>query len=229
MTTRSKTDVPSPRDLVNSCQGLVRSIAWKLHQRLPKNVDLDDLIGFGQIGLSEAARDFDVRRGVNFSTYAYYRIRGSILDGLGKMSWFSKADFNRGRYEQSANDVLATSSSGGANSEDLSWFASTTNALATVFLVSQLGSEDRPGGEAVDNSYEERERQVEQLDLLEKLRELIQELPDQQREIVEGVYYDGLTIKAAGERVGISKAWASRVHKQALETLMLRLTNSQIV
>ena len=221
-----KTKEATPQQLVNSCQGLVRSIAWKLHQRLPSHVDLDDLIGFGQIGLAEAARDFDPHRGVSFTTYSYYRIRGSILDGLGKMSWFNQADFNRGRYEQSANDVLASSNEEGGSLEDqVNWFATTSNALATVFLVSQLGSDDSRPAESVDESYVQAERRVEEQDLLEKLRGLIDELPEQQQVIVKGVYFEGITIKSAGERVGISKAWASRVHKQALETLMLRLTS----
>ena len=216
---------PSPRDLVNSCQGLVRSIAWKLHQRLPQHVDMDDLIGFGQIGLAEAARDFDHRHGVSFTTYAYYRIRGAVLDGLGKMAWFNKADFNRGRYDQNANDVLSTASVDGQTMNDnLNWFATTSNALATVFLVSQLGSDDNRPAETADNSYLQDERRVEEQDLLDKLRGLVDYLPEQQQVIIKAVYFEGLTIKAAGDRVGISKAWASRVHKQALETLMLRLT-----
>lgn len=220
------TESATPRELVNSCQGLVRSIAWKLHQRLPSHVDLDDLIGFGQIGLAEAARDFDPKHGVAFTTYAYYRIRGSVLDGLSKMAWFNKADFNRGRYEKNANDVLAGSSQAGQSMSDhLNWFASTSNALATVFLVSQLASDDGRPAEAADMSYEQDERRVEEQDLLEKVRGLVDELPEQQRIIVKAVYFEGQSIKAAGEKAGISKAWASRVHKQALETLMLRLAD----
>ena len=56
------------QQLMTSCQGLVRSIAWKIHQRLPAHVDLEDLVSYGQIGLAEAARDFDSGRGGQFST-----------------------------------------------------------------------------------------------------------------------------------------------------------------
>ena len=81
---------PPQQQLIESCQGLVRSLAWKIHQKLPRGVDLDDLIAYGQIGLAQAARDFDVSRGGQFSTFAWYRTRGAILDGLAQMSWFTR-------------------------------------------------------------------------------------------------------------------------------------------
>lgn len=218
--------------LMTNCQGLVRSIAWKIHQRLPRHVDLDDLIGFGQIGLAEAARDFDENRGVNFTTYSYYRIRGAILDGLNKMSWFSQSDYNRGKYERIANDILASGEAAeGAEAsyaENLRWFASTTNALSTVYLISQLGSEETRQVESVDPDAPDDLRKVEESDLLVKLRDMVASLPDQQRGILEGVYFQGLSLKAAGERLGISKAWASRLHKQTLEQLMQQLSKEVV-
>ena len=72
-------------------QGLVRAIAWKTHQRLPRAVELDDLVAYGQIGLLEAIAAFDAARSRKFTTYAWYRIRGAMLDGLGKMTWFDRA------------------------------------------------------------------------------------------------------------------------------------------
>lgn len=213
--------------LMGSCQGLVRSIAWKIHQRLPRHVDLDDLIGFGQIGLAEAARDFDETRGVSITTYSYYRIRGAILDGLNKMSWFSRADFNRGKYEQMANDVLAVDPLDQESfASDLSWFSSTTSSLASVYLISQLAEEGRGRSEKIDESSKDDFQRVEELDLVSKVGQLINDLPEQQRLILQGVYFEGLSIKAAGERVGISKAWASRLHKQTLEQLLLRLSTA---
>ncbi|MBM4059135.1 MAG: hypothetical protein FJ275_13025, partial [Planctomycetes bacterium] len=80
-------------------QGLVRAIAWKTHRRVPRNVDVDDLVAYGQIGLLEAINAFDATLDRKFVTFAWHRIRGAILDGLGKMSWFERAGFERGAYE----------------------------------------------------------------------------------------------------------------------------------
>lgn len=72
---------------IEQCQGLVRSLAVRIHRKLPACIELDDLIAYGELGLLEAAQSFDPRRGCQFSTFAYYRIRGAIYDGAAKMGW----------------------------------------------------------------------------------------------------------------------------------------------
>src|SRR4051812_22091921 len=92
---------PTPQQLVHSCQGLVRSLAWQIHRKCPAQVELDDLIAYGQVGLAQAANEFDPVRANQFTTYAYYRIRGAILDGLSQLSWFRSYE-KRARYERMA-------------------------------------------------------------------------------------------------------------------------------
>ncbi len=70
---------------------MVRSIAWQVHQRLPRSVEVDELIGEGQLGLLRADRDYDATKGAQFSTYAYWRIRGAMLDWVRQQDWFAAA------------------------------------------------------------------------------------------------------------------------------------------
>lgn len=72
-------------DLVREHRPLVRAIACRAMRdfRLPATeAQLDDLLSFGDGGLFEAARRFDTARGVKFTTFAYHRIRGAMVDGL---------------------------------------------------------------------------------------------------------------------------------------------------
>ena len=216
------TGVKSSRsELIYSCQGLVRSIAWKIHQKLPRSVDLDDLIGFGQVGLAEAARDFDDTRGVQFTTYAYYRVRGAVLDGLSSMAWFTKADYNRGWYERAANDVLETTPDDDAD-DSINWFARTTRALSMTYIMTHWGG-GNAGSEPTD-TYTPADA-AEAADLQGVIRRLVDELPDQEQQLIRGIYFEGQSIKEAGERVGISKAWASRLHARTLNSLALRMSD----
>ena len=74
---------------------LLRHIVGRMSVDLPSNVDRDDLCGFGMLGLIAAADSWDASRGLQFSTYAYTRIRGAILDAL------RRSDFlPRGRRER---------------------------------------------------------------------------------------------------------------------------------
>ncbi len=73
---------------VSACQPMVRSIAWQVSQRLPGSVEVDELIGEGQLGLLRADRDYDPSKGAQFSTYAYWRIRGAMLDWVRQQDGF---------------------------------------------------------------------------------------------------------------------------------------------
>ena len=60
-------------------------------KKLPKHVDFEDLVSLGQVGLAEAARQCEPGRGVAFTTFAYYRVRCAIFDGLRQMTGVSPA------------------------------------------------------------------------------------------------------------------------------------------
>ena len=64
---------------------------------------------------------------------------------------------------------------------------------------------------------------AEQSELQQVVRKLLTDLPEQERKLIQGIYFDGMTIKEAGEQIGISKAWASRLHARVLDTLALQL------
>src|SRR5436853_4755946 len=65
----------------------VRLIARRIQERLPDNISLDDLVSIGVIGLIAAIDNFDPRHNVKLKTYAEYKIRGAILDGLRGLDW----------------------------------------------------------------------------------------------------------------------------------------------
>ena len=92
--------------LVEQHLSLVQAIARKVKKSVGASVDVDDLVGYGSKGLVEAADRFDPRHGVAFSTFAYYRIRGAMYDGLRSMGWYSRADYARYRAEERANEYL---------------------------------------------------------------------------------------------------------------------------
>ncbi|HEY7680098.1 MAG TPA: sigma-70 family RNA polymerase sigma factor [Terriglobia bacterium] len=80
----------------------VRLVAKRIWDRVRFAVELDDLIGFGMIGLLHAVERFDPSRGILLKTYAEHRIRGAILDGLRKMDWLPRSARKKERREQMA-------------------------------------------------------------------------------------------------------------------------------
>ncbi|HNB45965.1 MAG TPA: sigma-70 family RNA polymerase sigma factor, partial [Burkholderiaceae bacterium] len=81
---------------------LVRRLAHQMIAKLPANVELDDLIQVGMIGLTDALSRFDSDQGVQFETFATQRIRGAMLDELRGADWMSRGNRKHQRDIESA-------------------------------------------------------------------------------------------------------------------------------
>src|SRR5208282_5383164 len=85
----------------------VRFIARRIHERLPVQVPLEDLVHAGIIGLMEALERFDPRKQVHLKTFAKFRIRGAILDSLRTVDWSPRSLRKQARAIESAYRNLA--------------------------------------------------------------------------------------------------------------------------
>jgi RNA polymerase sigma factor FliA len=216
--------------LVLEYQGLVRSIAWRIHRVLPAWVEMDDLIGYGNLGLTQAARTFDPGRNWEFSTYAFHRVRGAILDGLKQMSWFRCSDFYRGRYrrawqtmseeygEPSADDTMSAAAEGRPSEQ-----------IAESAVPVRLPNPDGQAlSQVVDPKAQPADVIVEDADLHRQLRELVEQLPEPLKKLVYTAYYEGCTLKQVGEGLGRDKVWACRMHARAIKQLGGKLRVLQV-
>lgn len=212
--------IVSTAELMQQCQGLVRSLAKQIHATLPRSAELDDLIGYGQVGLAEAARVFNPDVNVKFSTFAYYRIRGAIFDGVSKMAWFRKPSASQARYERGANAVLEESLSDTANDARGDVYADTRwlNDISRTLAVAYLTSQSRPL-EFEDDDSEDPAAATADRELSERLHQLVDRLPGEAQSIIRGIYFEGLSLQDAGARLGVSKSWASRLHSRILDRL----------
>lgn len=221
---------PTAEQLIQNSQGLVRSVAIKIHSKVPNHILLDDLIGYGQIGLAQAAQSFSADRGVSFSTFAYYRIRGEIYDGLSKMNWSSRSEAARIRREQKEAEVLeqqAEESESSGSKESLSaqadWLTTTTRRLAAVYLTTQSGTNEELGLEVADE-HQTADSQAADLEIFSAVRDLVGKLPDPEGTLMKLAYYEGLSLTEIGQRFGKSKSWASRLHSRTLDHLSKQLS-----
>jgi RNA polymerase sigma factor for flagellar operon FliA len=192
-------------------------------------VEMDDLIAYGELGLAEAARDYRPDLGVQFTSFAYYRVRGAIYDGLSKMSWISRARYKRLCFEQRANELLAHEAAECASStadsepsleQNARWFRGLAEKLAVIHFASQ--SDDGSG--VRDSTIEDPQARtapaiVAQRELGEKLHHLVAGLPHAEQTLVRRIYFEGATLQEAANALGMSKSWASRLHAKALEQL----------
>ena len=60
---------------------------------------------------------------------------------------------------------------------------------------------------------------VSEREICSKLHELIDSLPQEAGQLIRAAYFEGLTLQEAGQRLGIGKSWASRLHAKTLQRL----------
>jgi RNA polymerase sigma factor for flagellar operon FliA len=207
----------------------VQAIAHKVKKSLTASIDVEDLIGYGSKGLVEAAERFDARQGVAFSTFAYYRIRGAMYDGLRTMGWYSRADYARYRAEERANEYLQSQSdregaaladgvipAGGSASveQNLADIATALTGVATVHITSLEAA-----SHVADESVAPPDAQIELRQETGRLREALTRLPDKERRLMELYYLADKNLEEAGRELGLSKSWACRLHARAVDLL----------
>jgi RNA polymerase sigma factor FliA len=217
--------------LVEKHLSLVQAIARKVKKTLNASIELDDLVGYGSKGLVEAAERFDARHGVAFTTFAYYRIRGAIYDGLRAMGWYSRADYARYRAEERANEYLrnraeregagqAQAGAAGGTSPSPSEAATLAevheilSSVATVHITSLEAASSVP-----DESLPAADVAVDNHRLSRRVRQAVAALPDKERRLMELYYFADKNLEEAGAALGLSKSWACRLHARAVDLL----------
>jgi len=215
--------------LVEQHLSLVHSIADRLKRRLGKTMEPGDVVGYGTQGLIEAAKKFDPRQGTTFGTFAYYRIRGAIFDGMRTMGWYSRADYAHYRAEERANEYMAELAEREAaekaakragpspdkaqdKSEILEEIDEILSGVATVHITSIEAARDAP-----DDRFQAPDEVVLKAEGRERVRAALAKLPDKERQLMELYYFSDINLQDAGKKLGLSKSWASRLHSRAVK------------
>lgn len=213
-------DDAGEREFVAEHRPLVRTLASRIKTQLELTTDLEDLIAYGFTGLLEARERFDPSRGVQFTTFAYYRIRGAILDGVRHMAYLPRRmHVKRKAAEAIDRAAEAAALSRAATPEERTDALAALEAIddilgraSAAFVISALGQskqEQEPDAEESLILGEDRARVAAALDVL----------PERERTLIEGYYLNDRTIEEMGIEMGISKSWASRLHTRALRLL----------
>ncbi len=205
------------------------SIAGRVMQMLSSAVDYDDVMCDARLGLLEAAERFDPSMNVDFKTFAYYRIKGAIYDGLRKSGWVPRALYAKIKFEQATNNYLEYMSSqrtlDGDDDQKAAEVYDTVNSLASIYVISIDASEEPMEIEDTNAKSSEQLAQFQQLK--GHMKASIELLPAKERKLIKMYYFQNKTLEEAGSDLGLSKSWTSRLHARALEMLFKKV-NSRI-
>jgi len=195
-----------------------RRIARRLGDRC---ATMDDLRAFGHQGLLEAARAFDEGRGVPFDRWASLRVRNAMVDGVRRFGGALPGPQRRREGVEAAHSAPS-----GADRPERSDGQGRRESLETPGLARLSASlTGGPIGVEVvaDGLGGSPEELIDRARFVLLVREIVAELPDQERAFIEQNYFNGLSVEQAGASIGVSRSWAHRMHARAIETLDRKL------
>jgi RNA polymerase sigma factor for flagellar operon FliA len=235
---RDKTNEALRNQLVERYLPIVRAIAVKLSSQLPFAAPhgVDDLAGYGAMGLLGAVEGFDPRRGFKFETYCVLRIRGAMLDGIRGLDWVprllrSKAStLARARAKIDAAlrrppTALEVAEHLMISVAELERLELETSPVAISSLHAQRFETDSGRWvQVVDLTVDERAIDpVDRLSRQETFADLIKGCNRAERLLLIGYYQLGQTMKQIGASLGLSESRVSQMHSALLIRLRERL------
>jgi RNA polymerase sigma factor for flagellar operon FliA len=211
---------------------LVKRIAYHLAGRLPAQIDVDDLIQAGMVGLLEASANFAPDRGATFETFAGIRIRGAMLDALRKLDWAPRSVHRKARAaEEALRDVereLGAAASDGAVAARLGVPVEEYQRIVRDAASCRLLSLDEltDGDEASDSIADGGVGPLGEVTdgaMRQALARAIGELPEREKLMMSLYYEQELNLKEIGAVLGVTESRVCQLHGQALARLRGRL------
>ncbi len=215
---------------------LVRYIAERLLQTLPKSIELDDLISAGTFGLFDAIRGFDLSRGIKFKTYCSTRIRGSILDELRSQDWVPRLVRLKATKLDRAIRKLEALHGREANDYELAKELDiTVDELSvlkaeaspkTMFSLSEKVDDGEDGSEMEKVEIIEDKRGRDPVQIMQQqdvLEVIARNLTKKERLIIIMYYYEGLTMREIGDIMSLTESRVCQIHSNVMSRLKNQL------
>jgi len=193
----------------------VKNMAYKMKMRLPASVEIDDLVAVATEELIKVSRRYDPTKNDNFWGYVKQRIQGSMLDYLRSLDVVSRGDrkiikdiekevnayYNK-YHEAPTNEYLA---------EKLNLSVDKIkNAKLAGDMYNVMPIEEQL------NSKEDVEKNREEEELIDLIKEELKKLPKREQMIIQLYYFEELSLKEISEILDITESRISQIHKEII-------------
>ncbi|MBN8550640.1 MAG: FliA/WhiG family RNA polymerase sigma factor [Deltaproteobacteria bacterium] len=222
-------------ELIKSYLPLVKKVVHRLSGRLPKDVDIREMLNSGIIGLVDALEKYDPRHETNFSTYAQFRIRGAILDSFRSQDWLPRSLRFKSHKIESAYHRIEQKLGRAATDEEVAadlgiHVDELQKLLGEVGSIVMLSFEELGFGHGEERFQADEFIASKGQDPLHKLlsgekvgliARALDRLPEKERLVISLYFYEELNLKEIGEILGVTESRASQIRSRAL----IRLKN----
>ena len=209
----------------------IRFLALRLKAKLPRSIELGELISSGTLGLMEALGKFRPQLGIRFETYAESRIKGAMLDELRRLDWFPRSLRQRVRVLDEAMRKVEHEQGRQATEDELQKITGLDmrdvrqglEALQNQLWISLDAIQDTLSGEGPEGGEPFRSTALQEL--VERVAPLIDRLTPREKLVFSLYYTDELNMRETAEVMGITEGRVSQLHSQALSRLRKEFRN----
>jgi RNA polymerase sigma factor FliA len=222
--------------LLKQYSPLVRRLAHQMIAKLPANVEVDDLIQVGMMGLSDALTRFDTAQGVQFETFATQRIRGAMLDELRGNDWMSRGDRRHQRSIEAAvhrlEQKLGRAPHEGEIATEMGMALADYQELLGKVRGTQLVYLEDMSGDEADDDYLDRHvvdeganpiARLQDQRMREALVAAIKQLPEREGFVMSMYYEQDMNLKEIAAVLGVTESRVCQLHSQSIARLRSRL------
>ncbi len=205
----------------------IKYLALRFKARLPKHVELNELISAGTLGLMEALGKFKPEFGFKFETFAENRIKGAMLDELRRMDWFSRGLRHRVRTLEDTIKRLENSLGRKPREDELQTETGLSEkevrvgleALQNQLCLSLDAIQETFSTEFQSHTDNEPYQATALQEIIDKVAGLIDELTPREKMVMSLYYGDELNMKEVAEVMGITEGRVSQLHSHAMSRL----------
>ena len=217
---------------------LVKRIAHHMLAKLPANVELDDLVQAGMIGLVDAIQRYEECQGTQFETYANQRIRGAMLDELRANDWLPRSVRKTQRQIETAlhrlEQKLGRAPSENEIAKELGMKLSEYQELlgeakgGQLVYFDELGGHDEDGAGYLDrhlpgSADQEPGARLEERRFREALIAAIETLPEREQMLMSLYYEQDLNFREIAAVLGVTESRVCQLHTQTVARLRTKL------
>lgn len=224
--------VQSSEEMVQRYLPLVRQVVRKMSHSIPPHASFDDLESMGILGLLDAIQKFDTSKGSTFETYATWRIRGAVLDGLRQSDWVPRQVRVRAKQFEKAYRELEHQHLRSVDDHEVAEYLGISvdqfnrdmqeTALYQVVSLEDLFYSDGQGStldRLQDFSLPDPQQGLERAEWIQLLTQAVEKLPDREKLVVSLFYFDELSFKDIASVLEISASRVSQLHTKAIYRL----------
>ncbi len=208
--------------LITDYMPAVKALAYRLKERLPQNVEFNDLVSIGYEELVRLSKRYEPKKNDNFWGYAQKRVYGAMLDFLRKIDTLTRSnrqlvkqidkliqDYMAKYDHEPSNEYLSEKL--GVDIEKIKKAKAADEIYSVMPIEEQL------------NFYDDISKKIEQEELVDNIKKVLKTLNEKEQLVIQLYYFEEFSLKEIADILEVSESRVSQIHKKVIKKLRKKL------